>query len=139
MGIIVRALIHVDNKELNLKAGIIDLLKLLASEDEQLAYQKNVPHVDIAAELVSRWFDDLCHPNDNSFISSFGTEELEALAAFHRFYNGRVNQLPESEGTIRIWLGSPIWREVMRKAKINSFKNNHGIISMLALEIPWQN
>jgi hypothetical protein len=100
----------------NCKTHIIELLGLLASEEQQLAYEKNVPHVDITTELVCMWFDDQYHPDYAGFISSFTPDELATLAEFHRFYDEREKQLPESQGTVRTWLASPIWREIMEKA-----------------------
>ncbi len=101
----------------NWKANIVELLQLLASEDEQLAYEKNVPHVDITAELVCMWFNDQYHPDSAGFISCFKPDELAALAEFHRFYGERDKRLPESNGTVRTWLASPVWREIMLKAQ----------------------
>ena len=37
------------------------VLETLASEEEQLAYERAVPHVDVTAELVEQWFTDLFH------------------------------------------------------------------------------
>src|SRR4051794_25879652 len=92
---------------------IVDLLKLLASEEEQLAYARNVPHLDITAELVCMWFNDLYCPDDAFFRSCFSDGELEALADFHEFYDQRVKLLPESRGTVQTWLASPMWRQIM--------------------------
>ena len=100
----------------NRKPHTIDLLSLLASEDRQLAYERNVPHVDITAELCCMWFDDQYHPDDAYFVSCFTADELSALAQFHRFYDDRKRQLPESCGTVQTWLASPVWREIMREA-----------------------
>ena len=104
------------NQTPNRKTHIIELLGLLASEEQQLDYEKNVPHVDITAELVCMWFDDQYHPDYAGFTSSFTPDELAALAEFHKFYDEREKKLPESQGTVRTWLASPIWREIMRKA-----------------------
>jgi hypothetical protein len=92
-------------------------LGLLASEKEQLEYEKNVPHVDITAELLCGWFDDSYHPDDEGFRSCFESHELEVLARFNRFYDERTSKLPESKGTVRTWLETPVWREVMREAQ----------------------
>ena len=59
-----------------------ELLELLGSEEEQLAYERNVPHVDVNA-----------------------------------FYDVRKKRLPASQGTVRTWLASPVWREVMEQAR----------------------
>jgi hypothetical protein len=101
----------------NRKPHVIELLKLLASEERQLAYERDVPHVDITAELRCMWFDDQYHPDDAFFISCFTADELASLADFHRFYDERSQCLPESQGTVRTWLASPVWREVMQKAE----------------------
>lgn len=100
----------------NRKPEIVDLLRLLASEDEQLAYERDVPHVDITAELRCMWFDDQYHPDNAFFCSCFTPDELAALAEFDRFYEERKHQLPPSEGTVRTWLNSPVWRDIMLKA-----------------------
>ncbi len=43
---------------LSYREEIRNFLHLLGSEEEQLAYERNVPHVDITAELLCMWFDD---------------------------------------------------------------------------------
>jgi hypothetical protein len=95
---------------------IIELLQLFASEEQQLAYERDVPHVDITNELVCMWFDDQYHPG-RGFDQFFSPDELAALDEFDRFYTERVDRLPESQGTVRIWLACPIWREVMEQAR----------------------
>jgi hypothetical protein len=74
---------------------------LLASEEQQLSYERDVPHVDITVELLSMWFDDEYIPDDPFFVSCFTAAELGALAEFHRFYDERSGQLPASQGTVR--------------------------------------
>jgi len=101
----------------NSKANIIELLRTLASEEQQLEYEKNVPHVDITTEMVCMWFDDQYHPDSARFTSCFKKDELVALAEFHQFYDECHKRLPESQGTVRTWLGNPIWREIMLKAQ----------------------
>lgn len=96
---------------------IVELLELFASEDEQLAYERNVPHVDITAELLCMWFDDQYHPAQRHFANCFSPDELIALDEFHSFYEARASHLPDSAGTVRTWLASPLWREVMVKAQ----------------------
>jgi hypothetical protein len=101
----------------NRKPQILEILELLSSEERQLAYERNVPRVDITAELLCVWFDDQYHPNDAFFRSCFTEDELAALAEFHRFYDERTKQLPPSQGTVRTWLANPVWREIMRKSR----------------------
>ena len=99
------------------RGQIRELLQLLATEEEQLAYERNVPHVDITAELVCMWFNDLYDAKHAATDSTFSDSERTALVEFHQFYDARVDQLPESQGTVRTWLASPVWREVMEQAR----------------------
>jgi len=99
------------------KPQVIDVLQMLASENEQLDYEHNVPHVDITGELLCQWGNDTYHPKWTHFRSSFTQRELEILAAFDEFFQKRRIKLPKSHGTVRTWLASPVWREVMNEAQ----------------------
>jgi hypothetical protein len=105
------------NSATSRKAQIVDLLRLLSSEEEQLEYERNVPHVDITAELRGMWFDDQYHPKLPHFDIWFSVEELMALEEFDRFYDERIEMLPESQGTVTTWHKSLVWQEIMQKAK----------------------
>ena len=98
------------------KRHVVELLRLLASEEEQLAYEKDVPFVDITVELTCMWFDDTYHPDDALFASCFTEDERRELARFHLSYKEKRRRLPESSGTVQTWLASPIWREIMKEA-----------------------
>lgn len=95
-----------------------DVLQMLASEEEQLAYERNVPHVDITAELLCMWFDDLYHGKCPGADSTFDDIELASLTDFHLFYRERSGRLPKSMGTVRTWLASSVWREIMERARM---------------------
>lgn len=99
------------------RAHTIQMLQLLASEVEQLAYEKNVPHVDITSELLCLWFDHTYLSERQTYSDSFSSAENEALAAFHKFFGENHKSLPESQGTIRSWHASQSWRGIMGKAK----------------------
>ena len=100
------------------KSEIRKLLHLLASEDEQVAYERNVPHVDITAELLCMWFDDFYDAEQVAADTAFSICERTALAEFHQFFDAKPELLPESHGTVRTWLATPEWREVMEQAQI---------------------
>ena len=93
------------------------MLQILGSEEQQLAYEHDVPHVDITVELLCLWFDDLYHGMTPSDDSTFYGTELAAISEFHRFYDERTSQLPESRGTVRTWLANPVWQEIMEQAR----------------------
>ena len=98
------------------KSVIVEQLKTLASEDAQLAYEHNVPHVDITAELVCGWFDDAYHPEAPDFRACFSDLELQALSKFNFVYEQNRHALPPSSGTLKTWLTSSHWRHVMSAA-----------------------
>lgn len=100
-----------------MRSQILELLQLFSSEELQLKYERDVPHVDITAELVSMWFDDLYDPEDRQLPTCFKMHELSAINEFHRYYDERVDRLPTSNGTVRTWHACEPWQEVMEKAK----------------------
>jgi len=91
------------------RTNIINLLNLIASESDQLLYQKQTP-VNIANELVNQWFDDFYHPTDKQFKSEFSDEELASLAEFNAYYDARVAALPNFLDEM---LKTKTWREIM--------------------------
>ena len=106
-----------ENQVRTFRDFVIDSLELISSERKQLEYEKNVPHVDITVELVCDWFDDSYYPEESDFLAEFNENELEALAYFNKFYDERLEMLPESEGTVRTWLQNEVWKEIMHEAK----------------------
>jgi hypothetical protein len=91
------------------RANIINLLNLIASESDQLLYQKRAP-VNVASELVNQWFDDFYHPTDKQFKSEFLEEELASLAEFNDCYDARNAALPHSLDEM---LKTKAWQEIM--------------------------
>jgi len=88
---------------------VVEQLELLASENEQLEYERNVPRVDITAEMISGWFDTSYHPADAHFCSCFSESELAALSAFSAALSDLHARLPGSNGTVASWLASSSW------------------------------
>ena len=95
------------------KVNIINLMQLIASRQSQLEYQRAVPLVNVASELVNQWFCDFYHPKDKSFDSEFTLGELEQLDKFNLFYDARVNDLPD---TLDEFMQSDAWSEVINAA-----------------------
>jgi hypothetical protein len=91
------------------RANIINLLNLIASESDQLDYQRLAP-VNVASELVNQWFDDFYHPMDEHFKSEFSDEELASLAEFDAYYDARDTALPDSLDEM---LKTETWQEIM--------------------------
>ena len=91
------------------RANIINILNLIASESDQLAYQNLAP-VNVANELVNQWFDDFYNPTDKQFKSEFSDEELASLREFNAYYEARDAVLPDSLDEM---LKTQAWREIM--------------------------
>ena len=107
-----------NNKVRNIHGqNIIDILELLSSEELQLQYEKNVPHVDITNELVCMWFDDFYLPESKYVCESFTSEELKELKKFNEFYDDKFELLPDSQGTVLTWLKNKAWRDIMAEAQ----------------------
>jgi hypothetical protein len=94
-----------------------ELLALLASEEQQLNYERQVPIADVPAELLCMWFNDTYHPG-HGWNSEFTSGELEALARFHTVYESLAQRLPRAQGTVRTWLADPSWRKIMEASAI---------------------
>lgn len=67
---------------------------MLSDKRAQDAYREDVPHVDIAPELISSWFDDTFFPEDEEYRQFFESREWGLLMDFHRFFSDRLNRLP---------------------------------------------
>lgn len=100
----------------SIRSRIIALLQILSSEALQLEYEKNAPNIDITAEIVCMWFDDHYHPGSQRWADQFSDNELESLAEFHRYFDTRIQALPESKGTVLTWSNDSAWQGIMAKA-----------------------
>jgi hypothetical protein len=101
---------------LNLRPGIIGVLRLLASPEEQLNYERRVPGISVPTELLSQWFDDLYVPESESFRSCFSSQEMEALSIFNNYFDVAEKRLPQPRDGIRTWLEDETWQGIMREA-----------------------
>jgi len=71
--------------------NIIEVLKLWSSKDEQLEYQKNVPHVNVVGELYGQW-DDFYEPGLEAIKDAFSQRELVLLEKFDAEINVQVDK-----------------------------------------------
>jgi len=99
---------------IDLRNNVVSLMRLLASKDEQLAYEREVPIANVPAELVCMWFDDIYHPDSDLFIEAFSLPERERLARFDTYYDARHKQLPN---TLTEMHQNQAWLEVMDEAQ----------------------
>ena len=102
------------NTDFTHRQRIIDALQLLASRDEQLAYQSSVPLADVSAELFCAW-DDVFSPRHD--LAEFSSEEQAALLAFHDVFERVSRLLPHTPlPPIREFVQSPHWLQLSRAA-----------------------
>lgn len=112
---------------------VIDFLLFLASEECLNASQQGlVPWEKLAYELARIWFNEIYSPGiryidalkgdfspqeAQDFQENFSEEELESLERFHRFFELRVDILPESARRAEIFPENDAWRNIMRHAR----------------------
>lgn len=95
------------------RVNIINTLQLISSPAAAMEYQRQVPSVRVANELVNQWFDDFYHPGAAEFESAFSGTELAELAHFHRLFDAKVCELPDDLAAL---LTSPAWGQVSSEA-----------------------
>lgn len=82
----------------NIRNGVLNHLRLLASENLQLKYQEEVPYCSVPNELMNIW-DDYYWPDSESFIASFDNWELLLLEKMNETIlevsENSSNDLPE--------------------------------------------
>lgn len=89
-----------------IRRTLLDLLRLIASREQQLAYQARVPIADVSAELFCRW-DDLYQPQAPALCQAFTASELQALADFDEALNQIADATPETLPPIQQFVDSP--------------------------------
>jgi hypothetical protein len=97
---------------------IKEVLQLLSSVEEQLEYQRNVPHVNIVGELICDWFDHSYWPDDKDFVSGFSEAESAALSEFNAVFEHvvapiRYAELPQITSLVQ----TPEWTSITQTAK----------------------
>lgn len=65
---------------MTIRNSMLEHIKLLASAEEQLAYERNAEYTHAPSEMTSIFFEDLYNPGDEQFTSSFSEDELDELS-----------------------------------------------------------
>jgi len=117
------------SSEHSVRAAILDYLRLVASPDALVEYERATPLVSVPEDLVTIWFDRLYRPgglstSDDSmvidrslvqFATNFQQDELEAMESFHEVFEPRSTHV-RSLDSVRGMLADRHWREVMGEA-----------------------
>jgi len=97
-----------------IRKSIKEILEILASKENQIRYELDVPIANVPAELISMWFDDTYHPDSSQHKEAFSAEEQQILRSFNAFYDSRVDKLPK---TLDEMHASPLWDEIVKEAQ----------------------
>ena len=96
---------------------IKEQLQLLASVEEQLDYQRQVPGINVIDELVCGWFDDSYRPDDEIFVTGFSVEELDVLSKFSEVFESVFQQIKDNQvSEIAVLVRTPYWLHLMEAA-----------------------
>jgi len=94
-------------------AEVLRHLELLSSLEIQAKYERDVTIVDVPAELVCVWFDDLGLPASASEL--FVGENLESVQAFSDFLERAAQELA-GLGLSELH-SHPLWLQVVAEAR----------------------
>ena len=75
--------INMNDESRQYRKRIVDEVELLASPADQMKYERDVPIVDVPAELICGFVDDLYHPKSELFLNAFIEQELKSLAELY--------------------------------------------------------
>ena len=94
---------------------ILEHLKLVASAEAQLEYERTVPIADVPAELIEGF---PFHPKSPDFIDSFTEDELKDIAQFYGWTRIASEAFKKAGGvSVTDFLKLPEWRDTMAFAK----------------------
>ena len=92
---------------------------MIANPDRQIEFQRLVPMVSAAEEMVCMWFDDF-HPTSELFSEAFSVNEIENMKIYTKTFEKYADTLPNS---LEDLLKSSEWELVMKQAKITLHAN----------------
>ncbi len=110
---------------------IATLLGLLTSEEAQETMSQRLGRSRLAYELACAWFDDVYVPSERymdglkgdmapeaaeTFRDAFDPVELAAMERFHRFFELRIDMLPDAMIASRCIPVDDRWRSLMKDA-----------------------
>ncbi len=110
---------------------VATLLGLLTSEEAQETMSQRLGRSRLAYELACAWFDDVYVPSERymdglkgdmapeaaeTFRDAFDPVELAAMERFHRFFELRIDMLPDAMIASRCIPMDDRWRSLMKDA-----------------------
>jgi hemerythrin-like domain-containing protein len=97
---------------------VIELVELLSSASAQMQYERDVPQVDVASEMISMYADDFFHPKSEDFLMAFSEPEIKDLAQLYGMICMAAKAFEdESIDGVSSALKTSEWRAVMEFSK----------------------
>lgn len=103
----------------NIRTGLNNVLKLWASKDVQLEYQKNIAIADVSAELFCQWCDDYYNEDSAIMRIEFTQIELDAYKEFNKVLCEISDATPEYLPPIEKFIITKEW-EIIHNAAISA-------------------
>jgi hypothetical protein len=88
---------------------------LIASDEKQRKYQRDVPHVDVPAELFNQW-EECYFPDDGAFQGGFSEAELKALTLFDEAFKEVCDATPQELPSLEEFIATEAWRKLSAAA-----------------------
>lgn len=93
------------------RAGILEVLELIADGESQLEYQAKVPCVHVGAELFNQW-EDVYLPGDQGFVAQFDARELSALRGFADLVDAIALETPQQLPALEVFMKTRHWQRL---------------------------
>jgi len=99
--------------------SIVELAELMSRPELQLNYERDVPHVFVAFEIVEMFCSDSFHPKSKAYFEAFNESEHKLLARLYGdTYRACDAVQDQPMRTMLDVLKIPAWRSMMDTAKI---------------------
>ncbi len=99
-----------------LRTLILHALDLAADGPGQQVYQRAVPGVNVARELIEQW-DDVYRPSSDVFREGFDAAELEALKSYDELLATVASRFPGGLPSLEVFVKTPEWRALSEAAR----------------------
>lgn len=121
-----------ENHNQNVRDRVIDFLVFLSSEECLQAAYRIAPPAVLAYEMSRIWFNEIYAPGQRyidslkgdfseekarQFRECFSEKEMESLERFHRFFELRIDMLPEDSRRAGLFPESDAWLNITRHAR----------------------
>ena len=103
---------------IKMRSRVADYIGLLASVEEQMAYEQAVAHAPVPVEIIQGFASDLYHPKSPDFVDAFSDSELKSIARLYGIVCAASDGLTANGGcSVSDALKTSGWRAMMSYAK----------------------